>query len=410
MTSSFDLFRNPFVLLRVDLSATSKQISEAFEDAVTDAIAPEPELVVARQAVLAPMLRLDAEVAALPDTPSPEWRSILVALKSAQTLPILRQAFEKVASLSRSNLLTHAASRAQPDAPTFAAWIKAHSGVDLDKIHREIEHFREIAGVVRPDRAALSSALSSLREKQARALFEAFKSPADAIHAITICTKQAISNAVTAQIDTLSTLLSAYSRYVDRELSFRKERVIHAAHDLRSDPDAPDNLEILVDALKFWNQANQPLQLLESHKGRDEPAAQELFQEIRSVAISLANDQSRFDVALSLTKACGGDPPLVRVFSCGVGVSGQFAPAAFALPVVDAEVGQDKNLREQETVQRRHAVEICDALNGQEHLGYQGTALNHEPQFIRQTILLARLRYDDVRNGGRSRRCDKSSG
>jgi hypothetical protein len=26
--------------------------------------------------------------------------------------------------------------------------------------------------------------------------------------------------------------------------------------------------------------------------------------------------------------------------------------------------GQDKNPREQETVQRRHAVEICDALNG----------------------------------------------
>lgn len=304
MASSFDLFRNPFVLLRLDLSASSKQVSEAFEDAVADGVAPEPELVVARQAMLAPMLRLEAEVGALPDTPSPEWRSILVALKSSQALPSLRQAFEKVASLSRSNLLTHAASRAQPDAPTFAAWIRAQSEVDLDKIYSEIEQFREIAGVVRPDRTALASSLSSLREKQARALFEGFKSPPDAIHAITICTKEEISNAVTTQIDVLSTLLSAYGRYIEQELSFRRERVTNAARGLQSDPDAPGNLEILIDALKFWNQADQPLQLLESHKGRDEPTAQELFQEIRTLAISLANDQSRFDVALSITKAC----------------------------------------------------------------------------------------------------------
>jgi hypothetical protein len=273
MASSFDLFRNPFVLLRVDLSATSKEISEAFEDAVADAIASESELVVARQAILAPMLRLDAEIAALPDTPSPEWRSILVALKSAQRLPDLRQAFEKVASLSRSNLLAHAASRGQSDAPTLTAWVNAQSAVDPDRIHREIERFREIAGVVRPDRAVLASALGSLREKQARALFDGFKSPADAIQPITVCAEETISNAVNAQIDALSTLLSAYGRFVEQELSFRRERAINAAHDLSSNPDAPGNLEILVDALKFWQQANQPLQLLESYKGRDEPAA-----------------------------------------------------------------------------------------------------------------------------------------
>jgi hypothetical protein len=55
----------------------------------------------------------------------------------------------------------------------------------------------------------------------------------------------------------------------------------------------------------------------------------------------------------------GGDAP-----SCGVGASCQLVPAVSALPLVDTEVGQDKNPREQETVQRRHAVEIRDADNG----------------------------------------------
>jgi hypothetical protein len=43
---------------------------------------------------------------------------------------------------------------------------------------------------------------------------------------------------------------------------------------------------------------------LETHKGRDDPTAQAVFQEIRNIAINLANDLSKFDVALSITKAC----------------------------------------------------------------------------------------------------------
>ena len=167
-----------------------------------------------------------------------------------------------------------------------------------------LQEFRELAGIVRPDRAALASALGALREKQAGALFDGFKSPADAIRPFTICTEQTISTTITAQIDALSALLSAYGRIIEQELSFRRERALNAARDVRSDPDAPGNLAVLVDALRFWGQANHPLQLLESHKGRDEPAAQGLFQEIRNVAISLANDQSRFDVALSITREC----------------------------------------------------------------------------------------------------------
>jgi peptidoglycan hydrolase-like protein with peptidoglycan-binding domain len=304
MASSFDLFRNPFVLLGLDLSASAKQVADAFEDAVADGHASEPELVAARQAILTPLLRLEAEVGALPDTPSREWRSILVALKSSQTITSLRQAFANIASLSRSNLLTHIASRVPPDAPTLAAWLAAQGTINLDEVHREIEQFREIAGVVRPDRRALSSALSNLKEQQARALFDGFVSPADAIGVVTICTKEIISSQNDDQIDALSSLLNAYNRHIAQELSFRRERVTSTAAALRSDPDGPGNVAIVVDALRFWDQAGQPLQLLEAHKGRDEPSSQEVFQEIRSLAIDLANDLSRFDVALSITKAC----------------------------------------------------------------------------------------------------------
>ena len=304
MASSFDLLRNPFVLLGLDLFASARRVAEAFEDAVADGHASEPELVAARQAILIPTFRLKAEVGALADTPSSEWRSILIALKSSQNASSLRQAFANVAPLSRSNLIAHVASRTQPDASTLTAWIAAQSAISLDQIHRQIEQLRETAGVVRPERGLLSSTLGSLREQQARAMFDGFEYSPDAIAAVTACTEQVISIGDPTQIDVLSNLLSAYNRHIEQELSFRRQRITSTANALRSDLDGAGNLAMVVDALKYWDQAARPLQLLEAYKGRDEPSAQEVLQELRSFSIDLVNDLSRFDLALSITKCC----------------------------------------------------------------------------------------------------------
>ena len=304
MASSFDLFRNPFVLLGLDLSASARQVAEAFEDAVADGHASESELVTARQAVLTPLPRLKAEVGALADTPSSEWRSIFTALKSSQASSSLRRAFAKVAPLSRSNLLAHLSSSTRPDASMLTEWIVTQSAIDLDQIHRQISQFRETAGVVRPERASLSAALSELREQQARSLLDGFEYPPDAIDPITNCTKQIISAGDAAQIDVLSSLLKAYNHHIEQELSFRRQRITSTADALRSDPDGVGDLALVIDALKFWDHAAHPLQLLEAYKDRDEPSAQAAFQQLRTLAIDLANDQSRFDLSLSITKCC----------------------------------------------------------------------------------------------------------
>lgn len=306
MASSFDLFRNPFVLLGLDLSASARRVADAFEDAVADGHASESELVTARQAILTPISRLKAEVGALADTPSSEWRSILTALKSSQASSRLRQAFAKVAPLSRSNLLAHLSSRTHPDAPMLTEWIATHSAINLDQIHRQIVQFREMAGVVRPERASLSAALGDLREQQARSLFDGFEYPPDAIEPVKGCAERIISTGDAAQIDVLGNLLKAYSHHIEQELSFRRQRITSTADALRSDPDGMGNLALVVDALKFWDQAAHPLQLLEVYKGRDEPSSQEVFQQLRTLAIDLANDLSRFDLSLSIMKCCQG--------------------------------------------------------------------------------------------------------
>jgi hypothetical protein len=87
------------------------------------------------------------------------------------------------------------------------------------------------------------SALAGLREKQARALFEAFKIPSDAVSAVTACTKNIVSDPIGGRIDVLTTLIVAYRNYIDQELSLRRKRLVDAAIELRTAPDAPGILD-----------------------------------------------------------------------------------------------------------------------------------------------------------------------
>jgi hypothetical protein len=302
--TSFELFRNPFVLLGVDPSASPNEIAEAFEEAVTQRRYPEADLTAARQALLRPVLRLQAEISSLLDTPHGEWRAILTALRRSQSAPALREALPKVAALSRSNILAELCSRVPSDASILIAWVNAQGEIRPNFVHSDLQRFREIAGIAPPDRTAVATTLNELREQQAQALLDGFASPSDAIEGVTTCTKNVISDCNDDNITALSSLLNSYHRYIDQELSVRHDRIKITTVELQADPDGPGNLALVIDALKFWNAAAKPLQLLEVHKSRSELRSQAVFQEIRSVAIDLANNSSRFDVALSLTKAC----------------------------------------------------------------------------------------------------------
>lgn len=282
---------------------SASEIAEAYEDAVADANEPQAELAAARQTILSPPLRLAAEVSCLLDTPKQDWRPILTALKSNQTLTALRKAFAKVAPLSRANLLAHISVSTASDASTMVAWVDAQSNIDHDLVHRELGRLRGLARISPPDRPAVGAALDQLKEGHARALFEGFVSPADAIEPTTICAREAIAVGDRQHIDALATLLRAYADFIAQELALRRERVKSTGADLQTQP-SESNLSVFLDALNFWNLAAQPLQAFEFHKGRDEPTAEEVFWEARSLAIDLANKLSRFDLALSITEAC----------------------------------------------------------------------------------------------------------
>src|SRR3989442_912845 len=61
-SSGFNLLLNPFVLLGVPPNATAQDIKHAYDDAVEDGIAAADVLRRAQQELLAPRLRVNAEV------------------------------------------------------------------------------------------------------------------------------------------------------------------------------------------------------------------------------------------------------------------------------------------------------------------------------------------------------------
>jgi peptidoglycan hydrolase-like protein with peptidoglycan-binding domain len=304
MPASFDILRSPFVLLGVDLSASAEDVTEAFEDALADGLYAEQELVQARQSLITPLRRLDAELQFLPDTPANDRRAVLTALKSSQDATRLRNAFQKLPVISKANLCAHIASHSAADADTLNLWVTSQAEIDPEKVYAALLRSREAAGVVRPHLDAVSNSLRALRAEQARAIFDGFAVPADSIQPVKTCTERVIDQQDEKAIDVLGILLSQFERLVDQELSLRRERVEATFQALKEKPDEAGNFAVAEQALRTWNEAAEPLQLFESHKGRNEPKSQSLYQWVRGIAIDLANEQSRFDVALSITRSC----------------------------------------------------------------------------------------------------------
>jgi hypothetical protein len=114
--SCFNILDNPFVLLGVEPSASFKEISDAFDDAIADNPALESDLTNAKQTLLNPRFRTEAELSTLIDTPVGERRSIISRLRSDLDKNDLREVASRLAPLSSCNLLAHLSTQLAPDA------------------------------------------------------------------------------------------------------------------------------------------------------------------------------------------------------------------------------------------------------------------------------------------------------
>jgi hypothetical protein len=300
----FDLLQNPFILLRVQPTATAQEIKHAYEDAVEDGVAAIDLLQRAQQELLTPRLRVNAEVGGFLDVAHGLASELIVRLKAGATRRELNDLLAKLHALPKSNVLAHLASQSSPIIDDLMELIEAQATITFSTVYEAISDARAAAGGAKADSEAVAQALGGLEERQVRAVTaraiasDSFAQTFDAFVA------RIVVSADSVLIAKLDLYIRAYSDAVAPALSLHREGVITACAAVRSNPKDNAAFGKLWRALRAWSEIAHPLQLFECHMNREEPQARELFMLVRDLCIWLANEQQAYEAGSIVTQYC----------------------------------------------------------------------------------------------------------
>lgn len=303
--NSFDLLKNPFSVLGIEPTASPEKISDSFDDAIADRTAAESDLTAAREILIDPRHRTTAEISFLLDTPVGQAVEILAVLKNNASPADLVGLADHLAPLSKANLLAHIASKQQSDADLLIALVEAHADVDFRMIHSKLEWTHKAAGIAVPTIDHVQDELRELLSAHARAVFSAYYNACDSVYPVAECTKRILASANSKRIGALGLLIREFGQTIAPELHQIEEHIRISADILRIRPSEIGLINPIADSLRDWIELAGPIVELDAHNGRDEERARQLFNEVRSLAIDLANQHDSSSVALSLLKIAG---------------------------------------------------------------------------------------------------------
>ncbi len=299
----FGLLENPFTILNVTPRSTKKDIRDAVDDArlsAEEGVEAERRVDNAQQALIAPNERLRAELSYLLELRPAEAKKALRSRTFQDWLSVAQGA----AGLSRLNALVEALSKASDIGNVGSAFrdlVAGWSEVSLKAIVTQINEDRAVAGFSEVQPADVRVAAAELRGFHASKALEAIDRVgnlpaflADLLTSTLLPEKRAGEAFVTAALD-------EYAKRVGGALANSADRAL-ATLESYSTSGSDADYALFERALEAWDALAQPLQLASEAKGADEAHSKELYEQIRSKAIDLANDEDRHHEALQITK------------------------------------------------------------------------------------------------------------
>jgi peptidoglycan hydrolase-like protein with peptidoglycan-binding domain len=296
----FDLLTSPFSILDVDLTASLQQIATACNAALADHVA-EPDIVAAREVLADPRYRISAELSFLLDAHAQEVRPLLAVLKTDTALDDLVQVAERLPPLSKANLLVHVGSRRPANAGLLCALVDAHACIDPRAVFTRLEAVRKTAGIAAPTFESVHDGLRDLVLLHAKAVVSEYPTARASAKPVEECTKRVLASADPDRIEALEGIIRAFGSRIEPALRQIEEQISSSAEMLQARPDELGLIYSFASSLRRWMSLARPLVELDTHKGRDEGRARQLFTEIRDLSIDFADSHDRFDVALSIS-------------------------------------------------------------------------------------------------------------
>lgn len=255
----------------------------------------------AQQQLVSPNQRLTAEVSYLPELSDAQTSNMLQSIEDDSIVKSWPE-FVHFPELARANILAHVAASAPADLEMIFALMDAWRDFEPDDILRFLGGSRKRAGFPPADPAMLEAALGDLRKQHAVA----------AINGVMLSTYPGLL--MTALVEhyaeagqeapLLAAMVNEYDRATEGSLARIGAALEACADAIATEPkNAPKEIMKIPGLLAEWDDINQPVQLYEQSKGHEEGRSKKVAIMLRSVSISLANDESDYVSALKIVEA-----------------------------------------------------------------------------------------------------------
>ena len=316
---SFDLFDHPFRMLRVDPAARNEDVDDAFDGAALRGLDSADALRLAKAAIVDPTSRLYCELSYFTDSAPEEIDALYVALSDGDLADALLSFSERLAPLSRANLIAHLTARQPASAELLTAFVESHASIDPARIYEILKVIRRTAGQPGPSLITVNQGLADLLDAHIEAAMARYETIQDMTKPVLACTERILALGG-YPVEVLSALLTVYRRYISPLKTLAAAEIGPAIQALKLQPTNLSLLDALMKALGAWLSLCRPLMLLDTYYQRVEQEFEVPFQFVRDIVAELTAHR-QYDLALRIarltndafsTDPFGAKPPVLE--------------------------------------------------------------------------------------------------
>ncbi|MYF97901.1 hypothetical protein F4212_02015 [Candidatus Poribacteria bacterium] len=305
-----ELLQNPFHILSATTRDSRQRIIELAQEA--NLLSDTDECDTARDILIHPKKRIDAEVAWLPGFDVFDTDKVLKQLKSPdeQLLHIIEPTH-----IALANILVSGLSRLpNPTADTCVDWIlaiaKAAEAIDPETIRTTFNADRSSAGFPQiNDMTTIEEAIHT-QKKYYRTIITVVMEKIDVIERtqmMTTVVEKAIGNQISRCPPLIDDLVTSYEYSVKQTLENKQQLIEAQDKQIRdtfninfSEYTLTQTVDQLIDTVKAWDTIAQPIQLSKRSRGERHNESFKIAAQCRDLAAALFLEQKNYDIACKI--------------------------------------------------------------------------------------------------------------
>ena len=256
----FDLFEQPFRVLRVDPWTPVEDVNDAARLAEAEPDASD-DAQRARNFLLDPTLRLSFELTFPLDCPGSEVEAFYACLGSDASTDGLVQFSDRLWPLARANFLAHIASHRAATGKLLFELIRSHAAIDPTDIHVKVRTARTFAGIPEPSFLSINEGLTGLRKRHADAAFVGYDAVQDAAAPMLECTLHGLATDERHCNRALGRLLRSYRQASEPLRVGACHRIESTCAALLQEPGSLTAIQEIQEAAKAWASLSTPFLL-----------------------------------------------------------------------------------------------------------------------------------------------------